>query len=663
MICISIGEYGYNACKKALKKCESIKGRFAESLVGEIRLDVCGLDDEEVELLFSESEIPLIANMRMGEDAYLLDVAIEMGTAYIDLDIYGSRSVIKKYVSMAHLRGIKVILSVHDFNSTPKLSKLRKLYHLALEYGADMFKVVTSASTIEEAERTMELYTIAQEAEFAGLPVSAFTMGKKWAYTTLYSCFNNAPIVFCSYDTKNYVAEEHFTFKQLTNLLELLKGVKGELVAPASRDVALRAMLAASLAKGESTIKGYSSNRDLETAVSLLEFLDINIDLNEDILSVFSSGILNYTSKKNNLFSISSSDSLLSELNSLSLFVGESRLLSRFILPIAAQFKKKVIVTGDGQVLNRDMFGVKDALEEMGVSCILSEKSTLPAIVNGPLSGGEITLSGKRGAPFISGLLMALPLSNKDSQLIIVEPSSVDYLLLTVSVIRRFGIEVDCRRDDNRLVFDIKGKQSYSATDIDIEGDWCSAAQFLVGAAIFGEIEVKGLQLDSLQAENIILDVLQNSGARVSVSESCIKVKRGHLKPFVYDAKCAPTLVSILIVLAAFCEGESQIIGIERLITRSNTELKALIAAFVKSGVDIKLVDTTLRIKGMSLARRIAEKKMLKGGSFSSSADHRIAMALKIAHIATKDNVSIDNTAVIAKSYKDFDSVYSSIIQ
>ena len=60
MICISIGDYGLDACRKALRRCEKYRRQFPD-LVAEIRLDLCGLGEDEVHELFSGSRIPLIA--------------------------------------------------------------------------------------------------------------------------------------------------------------------------------------------------------------------------------------------------------------------------------------------------------------------------------------------------------------------------------------------------------------------------------------------------------------------------------------------------------------------------------------------------------------------------------------------------------------------------
>ena len=78
-------------------------------------------------------------------------------------------------------------------------------------------------------------------------------------------------------------------------------------------------------------------------------------------------------------------------------------------------------------------------------------------------------MSGKKGSQFISGLLMALPLSKKDSVLRVQHATSVPYILLTVDVIEQFGIKIDWNREEEAMVFNIPGKQTYLPTEMTFE--------------------------------------------------------------------------------------------------------------------------------------------------------------------------------------------------
>lgn len=659
MICISIGEYGFSACRKAVKKCESIKGRFKNEIVAEIRLDLCGLSQDDVVELFTTAKIPLLATLRKNEKN-LLRSAIEMGASYIDLDIYTETEVIREFIDLAHLRGTKVILSFHDFKGTPKEEKLKSLYQKAQDFGADIFKIATTANSLAEAEKTLSLYSEIRKKKDSKIPISAFSIGDVASYSRIESFFSNAPLVYCAYNLKNKTAEGQILLKRLDDLTDI-PFIKGNVVVPSSKSIAQRAIIAASLAKGESDIRGLSYCKDTLSAINVAKQLGSSVVQQDDMVSISSLGLSSKKVKKDDM--IDNPLTSFSNFSQINIFVGESGLLSRLTMPIAAQIKEKVIISGEGTLMARPMFGSKEALEELGASCILSESETLPAAIQGPLKGKEITISGKKGSQLISGLLMALPLSTKDSTLLVTDATSVNYLLITLQVIKEFGIDISYTRDVNNFSFDIKGKQSYYPKDLTIEGDWSAAANFIVAAAIFGEITIKGLNQKSMQGDRVILDIVKQCGAIVSSTKAGLTIKRSHLTSFHYfDATDTPDLFPILVVLAAFCEGETRIAGMERLVNKESNRGKALISEFTKAGVDIKQDGNEMVVNGISLGRRLLTKKMLKGGNYKTFADHRIAMALRIALIATRDKVTLDDASCINKSYKEFEDTYKSIL-
>ena len=86
MICISIGDYGLDACRKALKRCEKYRKQFPD-LVAEIRLDLCGLCGDEVHELFSGSKLTLIAPC-MQRSSHPCETAGLAGAAYGDVNVF-----------------------------------------------------------------------------------------------------------------------------------------------------------------------------------------------------------------------------------------------------------------------------------------------------------------------------------------------------------------------------------------------------------------------------------------------------------------------------------------------------------------------------------------------------------------------------------------------
>jgi 3-phosphoshikimate 1-carboxyvinyltransferase len=250
-------------------------------------------------------------------------------------------------------------------------------------------------------------------------------------------------------------------------------------------------------------------------------------------------------------------------------------------------------------------------------------------------------------------------------------------MFITVDVLRKFGIEIGSEMEGGDdflqtqdwtlctgVTFKMRGHQHYRAADFHIEGDWSSAANFLVAAAIFGDVEVEGLDTQSLQADISIMDILMDAGASMSQLEGDtpttgpIHVTRAPLCAFETDLNNCPDLFPIVAVLAAFCPGQSRIRGVERLRHKETDRAAAIVDMLTQMGVPVQVDEDEMTIDGMSLTQRILTGKLLKGGQFTSHGDHRMVMSLKVASLGADGPVDIDDTACVAKSFPGFNELF-----
>lgn len=663
MICISIGDYGLDACRKALKRCEKYRRQFPD-LVAEIRLDLCGLGEDDVHELFSSSKVPLIATC-MKRSNHLCEAAVLAGAAYVDVNIFSFNSLKQESLTaLLRSRGTKLILSFHDYQMTPGREALVKVYREAVAAGADIVKIVTTASCTEDALRVLDLYRLQREGRLGRrrVPLVAFAMGDAGRFSRLEAFRQGAPFTYCALRQKYIVAPGMFTIEEIENFSDAAS-VSGTVDMPASKSVAQRAIIAAMLAKGESEFHNCTRCRDIDSAIGVARQFasEAYIDKGGDL--IIRGGFPPEKKKSDSPFSSLVSMSMQS--GGRTAFVGESGLLSRLCIPVMAQLGEPVTVTGEGSLMDRHMYGCKEAMEELGASCLLTAEETLPAVVCGPVKGGEITISGKKGSQFITGLLMALPLSRKDSVLRVRNATSVPYILLTVDVMQKFGVNVEWFREGEELVFNIPGKQKYTPTEMTFEGDWSAASNFIVAAAVFGTITIRGLRLDTIQADGKILDVVRGSGAAVEElpDGGGLRIARGSLRAFEFDATDSPDLVPVLSVMAAFAEGTSHFTGVARLRNKESNRPVVMEEGLRAMGVTARIDGDVMDITGISLARRIVEGKMLKGGTFHTFSDHRVAMALKVASLGCDSKVVLDSTDCIDKSFPGFLKLFDSIHQ
>ncbi len=464
---------------------------------------------------------------------------------------------------------------------------------------------------------------------------------------------------------------------------------------PVSKSFAQRAIIAAALAEGTSHLKGYTPCGDNEAAILVAKSLGAEIIQEGNVLII--NGIAAKLGGLQKLLGPEGQPSADKDGNPL-LHVGESGLLTRMMIPLMAQLSPSpVTFTGEKTLLGRPLTGAKEIMDAFGsgISSVEGdpeEDIRVPLKVSGPLTSGRAEISGRHGSQLISGMLMALPFAEKNSSLIVHEPKSIPYMFITLEVLKKFGIKTgnemlggrDFLESDGdwslctEMVFKIKGGQKYKAADIDLEGDWSAAANFLVAGAVFGKAEVQGLDTTSLQADLSIMDILMDAGASLSQLDGDrgnITVQRAPLKAFSVDASNCPDLFPIISVLAAFCQGTSRLAGVSRLANKESDRAKAILEMLARMGVEAQIEGDELVIKGYSLAQRLLNSfskadsahetsapSLLKGGRYESHHDHRMVMALKVAALGADSPIEIDDEDCVAKSFPDFHDTYRELL-
>ena len=316
---------------------------------------------------------------------------------------------------------------------------------------------------------------------------------------------------------------------------------------------------------------------------------------------------------------------------------GESGSTLRFMLPLAAVLGGEYEFIGHGRLLarpNQELFSV---FSERGVRAEnLGDKITL----SGKLSAGEYRIRGDISSQYISGLLMALPTIDGDSEIILTTPLvSAPYVLITLEVLKSFGVEIEEKENG----YKIKGNQKYSG-NIAPEGDWSNMAAFLVLGAIAGKVSVKGLNLNSVQGDKAIMDILKSAGANIEIKGDLITVSKGALKGFTFDAKDCPDLVPVAAALAAFADGETIVKNIERLKIKESDRVESTIATLKAFGISAESDGHSLFVHGGAV----------KAGVADSFNDHRVVMAAAILGAGVTGESVITDARAIDKSYPTF---------
>ena len=657
--------------------CTSIQGRNLEEIwallqggeieMAEIRLDLCPLSVEEVGELFAATDLPLVATCRREEDLEKTLAAIEAGAKFADVDLLLPASVRKQIRSACEECGTTLIVSWHDEKETPAEVVLRSMAERCHGAGADIVKIVTTAQTAADAERVLWLY----KDKPSRARLIAFAMGEAGRQSRLTCLRRGAPFTYAAVAVGEETAPGQWTTAEMmAAVYSRAKRAATPIPMPAAKSFAQRAILCAALADGTSHLSGYTPCGDSEAAIGVAEALGAMVRREGDILTI--TGIAAKPGC----------------LHAEAFHTGESGLLTRLLIPLLAVLSDgPVKVTGEKTLLNRPLTNAHDYMAAFGGRLQPENRFDsarpfdcyLPLTVKGPLIPGRAELDGKGGSQMLSGLLTALPLCDGDSRFYVTEPKSIPYLFITVDVLKKFGVtlgsemEGDARFMETQdwsyctgLNFKIKGKQRLKAADFRIEGDWSGAADFLVAGAVFGEVEVAGLDADSLQADLTILDILTDAGAGISRIEEGenagnIHVVRAPLNPFEADLNHCPDLFPAVAVLAAFCPGRSRIYGTERLAHKETDRAAAILEMLQQMGVPASIEDDCLTVSGQSWVRRLLRRQLLHGGRYSSHGDHRLAMALRVASLGADSPIDIDDSDCVAKSFPTFNELFDKL--
>lgn len=659
-----------------------------------------------------------------------LITAIHAGAAFVDLEIEAPPMMSKRLRRETRENGTVFVRSYHDYKGTDSIEALKALTEKCFAIGADIAKIVTMAAPCTgdnqspDVDRILSLYDYFDPAKLI-----AFAMGDAGKTSRIQCLAKGSPFTYASLNEADTAVPGQMTTREMRDIVygncvnvnaagtaadrlcagrlnaDSLKTAEAtvkatandaseetgassdidngpgaaEIQMPSSKSFAQRAIIAAALAEGTTTLNGYSPCGDNESAISVARALGAEVTVG---LAYKEGKVV----KDSSTLTIKGRGAVALVPEAIN--AGESGLLARLMIPLMAVLGDgNATVSGEGTLTIRPLKGARDIMGAFGVRLetisgtgqeSFSEVH-VPLTISGRLEGGKVTVSGSGGSQLISGLLMALPLLQEDTVIRLTEPKSIPYLFITMDVLKAFGVKIWCDmeggpefaesqdwNDCTEIVLHIKGRQSYKATYMDIEGDWSSAANFLVAGAIFGKVKVSGLDTKSLQADLSIMDILMEAGASLSQMgdddpRGVIHVQKAPLNAFDVDANNCPDLFPVAAVLAAFCQGTSRIAGVGRLANKESDRAEAILSMLVQLGVKARISGDKMIIEGHSLAQRCLTGHLLKGGNYTSSHDHRMVMALKVAELGADGPIVIDDIECVSKSFPTFMELFGKL--
>lgn len=377
----------------------------------------------------------------------------------------------------------------------------------------------------------------------------------------------------------------------------------GTVAAPPSKSMAHRLLICAGLAKGTSCIGNLDYNEDILATMDCLRALGATCTPEGDTVTVVGAD-------------------LQQAVPAEPLCCRESGSTLRFFVPLALLGGKAVSFTGTEKLLSRPLGVYEQLCRERG----FAYRHTGSALqVQGRLEGGVYRLPGDVSSQFVTGLLLALPLTRQDSRIEITTAlESKSYIDLTLQAMKNFGVEA--RWLDERTLF-VPGNQSYSPRDLRVEGDYSGAAFYGAMNALGSDITVTGLLPDSLQGDRVYQTHFE------SLCAGCPEI----------DISDCPDLGPVLFAVAAAKNGGC-FTGTRRLKIKESDRAGAMARELAAFGTKVTVEENSVTVDPVAFRK---PDRVLQ-----SHNDHRIVMALAVLLMLTGGEIA--GAQAVRKSFPDF---------
>ncbi|MBN1124665.1 MAG: 3-phosphoshikimate 1-carboxyvinyltransferase [Sedimentisphaerales bacterium] len=403
--------------------------------------------------------------------------------------------------------------------------------------------------------------------------------------------------------------------------------LQGEVSIPGSKSHTIRAIAIASLAQGVSRIRNPLPSNDTLSAVQCFRLLGAQIE-----------------TRNNSVWEVEGINGRI-QIPDKVIDVGNSGTTLRVALGSAALCnpKAKVVFTGDGQIQARPVGPLLQSLRDLGAGAeSLKGNNCAPVAVSGTLIGGKTRIECKT-SQYLSSLLLACPLTQKDTEIEVTLLHEPDYVQITLDWLDRQGI----RYDNNEMkYFRIPGRQHYQAFDAFIPADFSSATFFLcAGTLLDANVTLRGLDFSDSQPDKAVVDYLKQMGADIQVESNGVSIKGGMLRGTTIDMNRTPDALPAMAVTAVFAEGTTHLINVPQARNKETDRIACMASELKKLGAAVQELTDGLIIHG---------GKTLRPTQLNGWGDHRIVMALSLAGMAMDGTTIIDTAEAIHVTFPEY---------
>jgi len=405
--------------------------------------------------------------------------------------------------------------------------------------------------------------------------------------------------------------------------------VDGTVNLPGSKSVSNRALLLAALAKGTTRLTNLLDSDDVRHMLNALQALGVHFTLSAD----------------RTVCEVEGQGGALQAEGALELFLGNAGTAMRPLAAALCLGSNDIVLTGEPRMKERPIGHLVDALRQGGADVEYLEQEDYPPLrLKGGFRGGEVAVDGSVSSQFLTALLMAAPLAENDTRIVIKgDLVSKPYIDITLNLMATFGVNVE---NEDYRAFHIRGQQQDQAPgDYLVECDASSASYFLAAAAIKGgTVKVTGIGRNSMQGDIRFADVLEKMGASVEWGDDFIACTRGDLNAIDLDMNHIPDAAMTIATAALFAKGTTVMRNIYNWRVKETDRLAAMAIELRKVGAEVEEGHDFIRITPP------AQVKFAEIGTYN---DHRMAMCFSLVALSSTP-VTILDPKCTAKTFPDY---------
>lgn len=417
------------------------------------------------------------------------------------------------------------------------------------------------------------------------------------------------------------------------------RGIKGRIFVPGDKSISHRSLLLGAIAEGETKIVNLSSSADVMSTRRCLQQLGVKIVHELDRFVIAGNG---YYGLENSLIPLDCGNSGTT-----------MRLLSGILA--AQPFTSKLV--GDESLSQRPMRRIIEPLSQMGAKIESQSGGFAPLVIHGNRLHSICYRSPVASAQIKSSILLA-GLAAPGVTTVIEPHLSRDH---TERMLTDFGVSVE----KNGLEVSVRGQQRLHGCEINVPGDFSSAA-FFIGAALIvpnSDLRIQNICLNPTRTG--LIEVLTQMGAkfeiqrREHVSSEPIGDITIHSSPL-NGVEIAPELVPrlideipILAIIATQANGTTKLSGAKELRVKESDRLRAITDNLKRMAIQLDETEDGFIITGT---------QQLKAAIIDSYGDHRIAMAFAIAGLIAEGETQLINTDCVQISMPNFFETLQEIV-